>query len=314
MKPTIKKLLTPAEIIEHSLREQELQRQGQLMAIGEQEKIEGQRVRQINERYEKLDDMKKQKNKYFEFCSNVKKTLLIEAIHCIFNKALHTPEYVTESDVRISYGYITKFVEEQGVETLLREFKTKTAILSEFSNIINRHYKTIIEKADDKDATTFIIEDEEKAEFFEDIDTEDVEDIAMVIKQRVEDAVSQFVDDNASDKEKIKEIIAAAKEKIDGSKDDSVAESFRIKSINDSNDIRAKRSQTIFENMVLSISRGSVKNEALKEMFSSDNKLDMDKIVESARVMYTFLEMVNTCKMVNVNKDYVTSVYEQLNQ
>ena len=44
----------------------------------------------------------------------------------------------------------------------------------------------------------------------------------------------------------------------------------------------------------------------------SDGHLKMDAIVESSKVIYTFLEMLNTTKMVDMNESTVKDVLQNM--
>lgn len=309
--PTIKKPLTMSELVKHRLETIQEQQREELRIQGEKEINESRERNEIMKLYEAKDNAQLNKNKFAQFSQNVKKTLLAECINAIYSRALIV-ESLTDADISSRYSYINNFIEEEGVEKLLNRFKTKTPLLSEMSNIVNKYHKIIIEKVDKEDPETFKIEEEDKDEFLKEIDTEDVEKIAEIIKDRVAEAIDKFVEDNAKDKEKIKEIIAKSKEKIDEIEDEKVIESYISKYNSDINKVRNMRNQTIFENMVHSISKQAIVNEDVKRVLSEDNKLNMDKIVETATIMYTFLEMVNTTRMVDVDLDYIYSVYQQL--
>ena len=65
--------------------------------------------------------------------------------------------------------------------------------------------------------------------------------------------------------------------------------------------------------MVRNISESVIKNEEIKEEFTTDNgRLDMDKIVESARCMYTLLEMVSTLQIEKVDSNYIEEALKSI--
>ena len=69
----------------------------------------------------------------------------------------------------------------------------------------------------------------------------------------------------------------------------------------------------IFDRMVRNISESVIKNEEIKKEFTLENgRLDMNKIVESARCMYTLLEMVSTLKIENVDSQYIEDALKSI--
>ena len=48
-----------------------------------------------------------------------------------------------------------------------------------------------------------------------------------------------------------------------------------------------------------------MKNKSLRESYSNGDNLDMNKIVNTARTMYGFLETVNSLQLVRVTESYI---------
>ena len=67
----------------------------------------------------------------------------------------------------------------------------------------------------------------------------------------------------------------------------------------------AKRPHNIYEQMVINLTEQVLNNEALKEKFTVNKKLDMDSIVERANSFYTLLETVNTLKIKKLDEDEI---------
>lgn len=309
--PTIKKPISMSDLIKHRVQVMQEQQRDELRIQGENEINNSRKMNETMDLFKAKENAQRNKNKFMSFSNNVKKTLLAECIHKIYSGALLV-ENTTDMDISSRYAYINNFIEEEGVEKLLNRFKTKTPLLCEMSNIVNKYHKLIVEKVCKEEPETHKIEDEDKDEFLKELDNEDVDKVIEIIKDRVSGAIDKFIEDNAKDKEKIKEIIAKSKEKVDSIDDEKIAESYIAKYNRDIKNVRNIRNQTIFEHMVSSISKQAILNEEVKEVLSEGDKLNMDKIIETATIMYTFLEMVNTTKMVDVNLDYINSVYEQL--
>lgn len=255
---------------------------------------------------------------YFDFSSKVKKSLLSEALLTIFNKSLGTElEYFKNEAFKISL--VNKFIDEQGsADNLLYHCKGRSLLLSEINRSVQTSYKAIMEKANQSDPTTLIIDVDDKDNFFDSLDLDSIEDVADQIKTRVANAIDAFMQDNINDKMDIKDIMQSTEEKINGVQDSTdganeIKEQYEARSKRQITNIRNKRKRTIFEQIVRNVAESSIKDKALKELYTENGKLNMDKIIESCRVMYTLLEMVNTMKIINVNEEYLESVLEGLN-
>lgn len=73
------------------------------------------------------------------------------------------------------------------------------------------------------------------------------------------------------------------------------------------------RNKTVFEKMVYNLTEACVKNADMREQFVIENgRVDMDRIVDSVRCMYTMLEMVSTLKIENVDAAYVESTLQSI--
>ena len=65
--------------------------------------------------------------------------------------------------------------------------------------------------------------------------------------------------------------------------------------------------------MVKSISKAAIQEDHLNEVFVKENgKIDFDLVMESAIVMYTFFETLNTTKMAKVDDEYIKEVYASM--
>ena len=49
----------------------------------------------------------------------------------------------------------------------------------------------------------------------------------------------------------------------------------------------------------------SLLNEDVKKELASDDKVDFEKVLESARVIYTFMEMMNTLKLQKLDENFI---------
>ena len=265
----------------------------------------------IDNIYSQRENRIKLERAYNTFIKDTKTSLLSECMYTLMNKACGYQQNEVQADI-IKRNLVNNYIEEQGVDRILSSFKGKTFMLSEFARIIESTTKSILEKVDKNDTDTFTIEQEEKDKFFDELNFDDVEEVSSAIKKRVSDAVDEFMYSNIKQKEELKEILTASKEKIDSSKNEEVKESYNILAKKAITNLKAKRKVNIFESMVVSLAEASLKNENLKELYAKDNKLDMDSIVENVTIMYTFLETLNSAQIHNVNESYISDVLKEL--
>ena len=78
--------------------------------------------------------------------------------------------------------------------------------------------------------------------------------------------------------------------------------------------IRENRPLTVFEKMTRNLSSSIITNESvLKEYTDEDTgTLDMGAVIESARVMYGFLETVNTLQLAKVDANYIQNILDNM--
>ena len=158
-----------------------------------------------------------------------------------------------------------------------------------------------------------------KEDMFEKLeDSEDVNDAVDIIARRISDAESEFIQKNAEDKQKIKDIVNRVDDRIKAVvQDDDTPEEKKDESIeavkNEAtrliHDTKGERFQSVFENIVQSNFSYVMKNQAIKESYTRDNgKMDVAKIVESSRVMYGFLETINTLQLEKIDEAYILNL------
>lgn len=264
-----------------------------------------------NERQEAL-----KKTKLFgEFSSNVKKSLLVETLVNLFEASLPMNLKRSVYAKNIGFNMINTYVDEHGVDNILTKSKYNSLFLSELSKNIYGFHKAIIETAQKKD-NEYQIETIFKDKFFDNIKGEDFDEVTDTIRMRVSDALEDFIQSNKNNKLDIEEVLATTKDKIDNAKfgtPEDVKQEFanigkrKISSIKN-------RKYGILEAIVQNISRSALINESLGESLSDENGISMEKIVESATAMYTFLEMLNTAKIDTIDEGYVKDFLSNLSK
>ena len=170
--------------------------------------------------------------------------------------------------------------------------------------------------------TTIDGDTENNGQIFDDLEKEDdVQKAIETIKTRVADAEETFIRNNAEDKKKMDEILSKISANVktvedlagkDKKKEEVAQEHIKLgKRKYDS--VINERNLTIFEKMTRKLGSGVIKNAAVKESYVTESgALDVDKVVESAKIMYGFLETLNTLRLDNVNEKYIINILEKM--
>lgn len=177
--------------------------------------------------------------------------------------------------------------------------------------------------ADSEDKEDSVTDDDgnlkdSKEEMFDKLENDDdISDAVDIIAKRISDAETQFIQKNAEDKEKIKNIVNKVDDRIkavtqsdedEESKEEAI-ESEKNESARLITDIKEKRFHSVFEGIVKDNFEYIMKDQELKESYMDiDGSMDMTRIVESSRIMYGFLEFVNSLQLEKVDEDYILKV------
>ena len=235
-----------------------------------------------------------------KFRQNVKGSILEGILNVLVQKVL--PDIIHED--AFVHGFIKGFIEEEGVDKLLSDMKTKTCLLSELASDIDDAYEDSTESIDPKDPDTFVASDSKTVDLISKVESdEEIDAVADIIRNKVSRATDEFIEKNVMDQTEIKGILQDTKNRMAEVRtgDDTVDEEIRQEAT-----VRAKkqvkairnRPHTVFEQLVVNIAEAALKNEDLKLQYvKEDGKLDMDKIVNKATCIYSVLETVNTLKI-----------------
>ena len=175
---------------------------------------------------------------------------------------------------------------------------------------------------DDSDKSSDDNDSEGKGKILDNLDKEeDVQKAIDTIRNRVADAEETFIKNNAEDKKKIDELLTKISTNVKtvndlGNKEDpksKVAQESVQMAKRQIDIIKTNRPLTIFEKMTRNLSLNIVKDCAVRESFIEEHgQLDVDMIVETAKVMYGFLETVNTLQLEKVDEAYIKNVLENM--
>lgn len=269
---------------------------------------------------ERRDKKQLKKINLQKFKKKIKNKLVEAAFQRIFDKCLGDCIFNNDTSNEYAKSLLCNYVEEQGADELLLSMSTKGLLLSELADCIYTAYDKILEDVDPDNENTFEVDSSEMDNFFEDLDMSNFDDVANLIKTRVNSAAAAFVNKNYNDKIDLSDNMRDTQEKIASLKQDVRQSDADFEEVKESymNINRRKASRisekprTVYEQMVYTLTETVVKDNNLRSRFSTNGKLDMDTIVENVNIMYTLLEMVNTLKIENVDEKYIKNVLDDM--
>lgn len=263
-----------------------------------------------------------------EFRKNLNDAFVVEGLTVFIDNCVDNTIIREEANQQLVRQLVSNFVKEEGSMKLLDKFQRTSNLLSEMAYIINQTVESILEKADPKNSETFKIENKDKDEFYGKLAKVDAESAITTIKNRVQEQQADFINDNVREKAALAESLAKTEAKVKEKTDDikgkmtkaedkaeeaqKVEEAYIAAGKRRATDIRSSRTKNILEHMVLNLSRASFVNEAAKEAFVEDSKLNMDKIVEHCEVLCTFVTALDSIKLINLDENYIRTMLNDM--
>ena len=163
---------------------------------------------------------------------------------------------------------------------------------------------------------------ENNGKVFEELEKEeDIKKAIELIRTRVADAEEAFIKRNTEDKKKIDELLSKISDNVktvediadDDNAQSQVAKEAVMINRRKIKDITNNRPLTVFEAMTRNISENIIKNDSVKDGYVNESgTLDTASVIETAKVMYGFLETLNTLQLENVDADYIKNILENM--
>lgn len=284
--------------------------------LAEQARAEREREANANWLQEYAENQIIGRNNRVTFLENVKSGFLSEAMSKLYKESFGV---MTKRDRITAKNLINTFINEQGAGELLNRFKYQNTLVAEMARIVQEHYDMVVESitCDDDEcnipgrAKELHLDKTIVDDFYKDLVDLDTTEASKLIKDKVTDAMTEFIDQNTQNKLDFEEIINTAKEKISDLKEESAVESTMNEAKRQINEMKRTRHKNIFHYMVEAISKEAFKDiNGVGRQYIHESKVDMDGVVNSAKLIYTMLEMLNTTEM--VSKDYIQTYIENL--
>lgn len=150
---------------------------------------------------------------------------------------------------------------------------------------------------------------------------EDVKKAVELIRQRVADAEETFIKRNAEDKKAIDELIGRISDNVKTVEDlndeadekSQIAEESARLNKQKISEITENRPLSIMEKMTRNLHSNIVKDQVVREQYlTEEGNMDTALIVESAKIMYGFLETLNTLQLEKVDVNYIQNVLDEM--
>ena len=282
-----------------------------------------QEIEDMNKLRESIDNAKliheAKIDNFYTYKADVKKTLLTEALGRIYKGSIF---HITDREAALCDSLLGSYIESTGVDTILKNMRfSKSGLLVSIYEAEQEAFDDITKDANAEDVTSQTIDPKAIEDFWNNIDkNNDIDDVTNMIRLRVSNAEENFVNKNQADKEDIKTILKNTAERVQNAKasnDNDYSEAVEESEMRIAKDkiynIQHESYHNVFDRIVRNISEAVLKDQVIKEQFSLDNgRLDMDKIVESARCMYTLLEMVSSLKIEKVDSEYIEAALKSI--
>lgn len=292
-------------------------------------------------KYTKAQDKAKlDKDLVDQFSESVNSRLLECCLYQGMLKPVLKEQFCNSHERKLGKTLVRNFIKEHGTFNLVQSLKDKSCYLNEWYEAIKGYHTAMMNEAKEiaqegiPEAELFDIEDDTIKKFVFDTKSIIPKDITKMITSRVEDAVNDFIDQNKKQKEEIKKVYEKAKEKVASLKDtiDPNDPSFQDFNGDPNTELDPKYGDQVQE-QAMAMVRGKQRafreeatsvfnilskntleaihrNQAIKESYSVGitDRLDFQKAINDTKVMYSFLECLNTLNIMDLNESTLSKL------
>ena len=292
-------------------------------------------------KYTKAQDKTKlDKDLVDQFSESVNSRLLECCLYQGMLKPVLKEQFCNSHERKLGKTLVRNFIKEHGAFNLIQSLKDKSCYLNEWYDAIKGYHTAMMNEAKEiaqegiPEAELFDIEDDTIKKFVFDTKSIIPKDITKMITSRVEDAVNDFIDQNKKQKEEIKKVYEKAKEKVASLKDtiDPNDPSFQDFNGDPNSELDPKYGDQVQE-QAMAMVRGKQRafreeatsvfsilskntleaihrNQAIKESYSVGitGRLDFQKAINDTKVMYSFLECLNTLNIIDLNESTLSKL------
>lgn len=292
-------------------------------------------------KYTKAQDKAKlDKDLVDQFSESVNSRLLECCLYQGMLKPVLKEQFCNSHERKLGKTLVRNFIKEHGSFNLVQSLKDKSCYLNEWYEAIKGYHTAMMNEAKEiaqdgiPEAEMFEIEDDTIKKFVFDTKSIIPKDITKMITSRVEDAVNDFIDQNKKQKEEIKKVYEKAKEKVASLKDTIDPNDPSFQDFNDDPNteldpkygdqvqeqamamVRGKQrafreeATSVFSILSKNTLEAIHRNQAIKESYSvgMTGRLDFQKAINDTKVMYSFLECLNTLNIMDLNESTLSKL------
>ena len=252
-------------------------------------------------------------NRYHSFSETVRNILVTEALYKMLYESVDEEIRSDSGNANVMRAIVSSYVNETGYDNIMNRMRTASATMSKMHGVITKSTKSILESVDKSDSLTFQITPDMKDEFFKQLNYSDSTAISDAIRDRVSDAMKDFIVANAKDHEDITSALAQAQEHIASipAEDKSLRECYEQKAKRRINEIR-NAPKNVLHSMITAMCESVMKHPDTNAEFIHEDHIDMDKVVTRTTLMYTFMEMLNTSRLDKIDGAFIENVLTDL--
>ena len=292
-------------------------------------------------KYTKAQDKTKlDKDLVDQFSETVNARLLECCLYQGMLKPVLKEQFCNSHERKLGKTLVRNFIKEHGAFNLVQSLKDKSCYLNEWYEAIKGYHTAMMNEAKEiaqdgiPEAELFDLEDDTIKKFVFYTKSIIPKDITKMITSRVEDAVNDFIDQNKKQKEEIKKVYEKAKEKVASLKDtiDPNDPSFQDFNGDPNTELDPKYGDQVQE-QAMAMVRGKQRafreeatsvfsilskntleaihrNQSIKESYSvgMTGRLDFQKAINDTKVMYSFLECLNTLNIMDLNESTLSKL------
>jgi hypothetical protein len=262
-------------------------------------------------------DLREQKvDKYYRFITTIKEAYLTHGLYNLCESAMVNPSSHEKS---LCKNVIYQYIKENGVGSVLRKMKrSPNRLLREMEEDLVDTYRNDIKDADPDDEDSYGLDKSKVETFWKDVDkSDDVADMTNLVRIRVANAEEDFVNKVQQDKANIDTVMQDTAERVQNAKESNgneysqdVEEFYIMDAKKKIYDIKHEDS-SVFAGLVKGLSKNAIRSH--NDMVSENGRLDLEKIIETSRVIYTVLETFSVFGLEKVNSEYIKETLNSLN-
>ena len=262
-------------------------------------------------------DLREQKvDRYYKFITTIKEAYLTHGLYNLCESAMVNPSSHEKS---LCKNVIYQYIKENGVGSVLRKMKrSPNRLLREMEEDLVDTYRDDIKDADPDDEDSYGLDKSKVETFWKDVDkSDDVADMTNLVRIRVANAEEDFVNKVQQDKANIDTVMQDTAERVQNAKESNgneysqdVEEFYIMDAKKKIYDIKHEDS-SVFAGLVKRLSKNAIRSH--NDMVSENGRLDLEKIIEASRVIYTVLETFSVFGLEKVNSEYIKETLNSLN-